>query len=174
MKKRLLITTLILAILACFLTVGVFATEDNISSEMPFVVEDEDIMPEYPVVESEDDALAYFEEIFGENGEKFFNLVMVGATVMSLFFPLLIVVIVFGVLNRKTKKKIKEYEKFFGPVPQNAPNAYNPSYCNTQAYQPYSANSNFQQPTGSAQQMGCTPAGNYVPQGNNNQQGGSF
>ncbi len=146
MKRKVFISVIILTVLMSFLTLGVFAGEDNASSQMPFV-ESEQITPEYPDVQTEGDLMEEFEAMFGEGSDKILSIAMVGVFVMPLFIPALIVAIVFAVLNGKTKKKIKEYERFFGPVPQNAPNTYNPGYYN----------------------------GNYAPQGDaNNQQGGSF
>lgn len=167
MKRKLSIFALVLAVLMCFLTVGAFAAEDNGSTQMPFVETDE-IIPEYPDIQTEEDAMEAFEELFGEGGGVIFAVAMVGVLFMSLFLPALVLVIVFGVLNSSIKKKVKEYERFFGPVPQNAPNYYNPNIYNPN-YQAQPAN-----PTGSP--MGTAPAGNpYVPQNDmNNQQGGSF
>ncbi len=166
MKRKILISAIILAVLACFLTVGVFAAEDGVSSQMPFV-DSEEISPEFPDVQTEGDLMEEFEAMFGENSGKILGVTMAGAFTMSLFLPALVVVIIFGVLNSKTKKKIKEYERFFGSVPQNAPNTYNPGYYNMN-YQSQPVN-----PTNVP--MGNAPAGNYVPQGDiNNQQGGSF
>ena len=99
-----------------------------------------------------------FEKVFGEGGEVFFIAVVIGTLFSSLFFPALIIAIVFAVLHSNAKKKVKEYERFFGPVPQNAPRYYNPN-----------VNSRPVNPTGAP--MGTTPSGNpYVPQ-NNNQRG---
>lgn len=166
MKRKILISAIILAVLACFLTVGVFAAEDGVSSQMPFV-DAEEISPEFPDVQTEGDLMEEFEAMFGENSGKILGVTMAGAFTMSLFLPALVVVIIFGVLNSKTKKKIKEYERFFGSVPQNAPNTYNSGYYNMN-YQSQPVN-----PTNVP--MGNAPTGNYVPQGDiNNQQGGSF
>ena len=167
MKRKILISAIILAVLACFLTVGVFAAEDGVSSQMPFV-DSEEISPEFPDVQTEGDLMEEFEAMFGENSGKILGVTMAGAFTMSLFLPALIVAIVFAVLNGKAKRKIKEYERLFGPVPQNISNTYNPSYYNNMNYQSQPVN-----PTNIP--MGNAPAGNYVPQGDvNNQQGGSF
>ena len=166
MKRKILISAIILAVLACFLTVGVFAAEDGVSSQMPFV-DAEEISPEYPDVQTEDALMEEFEAMFGEGSDKILSVAMIGVFVMPLFIPVLIVAIVFAVLNGKTKKKIKEYERLFGTIPQNAPNTYNTGYYNTN-YQSQPVN-----PTNAP--MGNAPVGNYVPQGDvNNQQGGSF
>ena len=127
MKKKIGILALILAIAMCFFTISAFAGEDSGNSQMPFV-DSEQISPEHPDVQTEADLMEDFEEIFGEGGAKIFGVSMVGALFMSLFLPALVVVIVFGVLNGKTKKKIKEYERFFGPVPQKMPNTYTPTH----------------------------------------------
>ncbi len=167
MKRKISIFALVLAVLMCFLTIGAFAAEENGSSQMPFVESDE-ISPEHPDIQTEADMMEEFEEIFGEGGGKIFMVAMVGTMFMSLFLPALVLVIVFGVLNSKTKKKIKEFERFFGPVPQNVPTNYIPN-TNNVAYQGQPVN-----PTGAP--MGTAPAGNpYVPQNDmNNQQGGQF
>ena len=166
MKRKILISAIILAVLTCFLTVGVFAAEDNASSQMPFV-DTEEISPEYPDVQTEEDLMEEFEAMFGEGSDKILSVAMIGVFVMPLFIPALIVAIVFAVLNGKAKRKIKEYERLFGPVPQNISNTYNPGYYNMN-YQSQPVN-----PTNVP--MGNAPAGNYVPQGDvNNQQGGSF
>lgn len=168
MKRKISICALVLAVLMCFLTVSAFAaTEDNASSQMPFVETDE-ISPEYPDIQTEEDAMEVFEDMFGEGGGVIFVVAMIGVLSMSLFLPALVLVIVFGVLNSKTKKKVKKFERFFVPVPQNAPRNYIPN-TNNVAYQGQPVN-----PTGAP--MGTAPAGNpYVPQNDiNNQQGGSF
>lgn len=167
MKKKIGILALILAIAMCFFTINAFAEEDNGISQMPFVDSDQS-SPEHPDIETETDLFEEFEEVFGEGGEEFFIAVVIGTLFSSLFFPALIIVIVFAVLNSNLKKKIKEYERFFGPVPQNAQSYYNPNV-NNMAYQSQSVN-----PTGA--HMGTTPVGNpYIPQNDiNNQQGGQF
>ena len=164
MKKKIGILALVLAILMSFFTISVFATENDIGkSPMPFVDTDE-IAPEHPDVQTEADLMEDFEEIFGEAGGKLFAVAMVGALFMSLFLPALVIVIVFGVLNSKTKKKIKEYQRYFGPVTQNVPNMYNSNYYNYQQ----SVN-----PTNVP--VGTDLSGNYAPQNDvNYQQGGSF
>ena len=166
MKRKILISAIILAVLTCFLTVGVFAAEDNASSQLPFV-EAEEISPENPDIQTEEDLMEEFEAMFGEGSDKILSVAMIGVFVMPLFIPALIAAIVFAVLNGKAKKKIKEYERLFGPVPYNPTNTYNPAYYNVN-YQSQPVN-----PTNAP--MGNAPAGNYVPQCDvNNQQGGSF
>lgn len=166
MKRKILISAIILAVLTCFLTVGVFAAEDNASSQLPFV-EAEEIFPENPDVQTEEDLMEEFEAMFGEGSDKILRVAMIGVFVMPLFIPALVAAIIFAVLNGKAKKKIKEYERLFGPVPYNSTNTYNPGYYNVN-YQSQPVN-----PTNAP--MGNAPAGNYVPQGDvNNQQGGSF
>jgi len=167
MRRKISVLAFVLAVLMCFLTIGTFAAEDNASSQMPFVETDE-IAPEHPDIQTEADLIEEFEEILGEGGAKVFVVAMVGAVFMSLFFPALILVIIFGVLNSKTKKKVKEFERFFGPVPQNAPRYYNQNI-NNMNYQTQPVN-----PTGAP--MGTAPVGNpYVPQNDiNNQQGGQL
>lgn len=164
MKKKIGIFALILAIAMCFFTISAFAGEDSGNSQMPFV-DSEQISPEHPDVQTQADLMEDFEEIFGEGGAKIFGVSMVGALFMSLFLPALVVVIVFGVLNGKTKKKIKEYERFFGPVSQKMPNTYNPNPYNYQSQPVNTTNA----------PMGTAPAGDYVPQSDaNNQQGGNY
>lgn len=167
MKKKIGILALILAIAMCFFTIGVFAGEDSGNSQMPFVDSDQ-ITPEHPDVQTEADLMEEFEEVFGDGGEEFFIAVIIGTLFSSLFLPALIIAIVFAVLHSNAKKKVKEYERFFGPVPQNAPRYYTPNV-NNMAYQSQSVN-----PTDVP--MGTTPIGNpYVPQNDiNNQQGGQF
>ena len=85
-----------------------------------------------------------------------------------LFFPAIVTMIVFIILNSNTKKKVREYERFFGPLHEIKGNYYNPYVNNA----PYGA-----QPVNPANiPMGTAPAGNrYVPQNDvNNQQGGQF
>lgn len=169
MKRKISVFALVLAVLMCFLTVSVFAAgEDNGYSQMPFVDADE-ISPEHPDIQTEADLFEEFEEVFGEDSGTFMIAVIVGTLFSSLlFFPAVVVAIVFAVLNSNMKKKIKEYERFFGPVPQNAQRYYN-SNVNRMAYQSQPVN-----PTGAP--MGTTPVGNpYIPQNDiNNQQGGLF
>lgn len=164
MKKKIGILAFILVFAMCFFTIGALAGEDNASSQMPFV-ETEEISPEHPDVQTEADLIEEFEEMFGEGSGKILSIAMAGIFFMPLFIPALIVAIVFSVLNGKTKKKIKEYERFFGPVPQNMPNTYNSNPYNYQSQPVNTANA----------PMGTAPVGDYVPQNDvNNQQGGSF
>ena len=163
MKKKIGILALVLAIAMCFFTISAFAGEDSGNSQMPFV-DSEQISPEHPDVQTEADLMEDFEEIFGEGGAKIFGVAMVGALFISIFLPALVVVIVFGVLNGKTKKKIKEYERFFFFFPQKMPNTYNPNPYNYQSQPVNTTNA----------PMGTAPAGDYVPQSDvNNQQGGN-
>lgn len=167
MKKKIGILALVLAISMCFFTIGAFAEGDNSSSQMPFV-EADDISPEYPDIQTEADLIEDFEEMFGEGSGKLITITLVGFVFMALFIPCLITVIVFGVINGKTKKKIKEYERFFGSVPGNQPVYYNPDIYNN----PYGS-----QPVNQTDvPMGTAPAGNsYIPQNSENiQQGGQF
>ena len=167
MKRKIGILALILAIAMCFFTIGAFAGENSGNSQMPFVDPDE-ISPEHPEIQTEADLVEEFEEIFGDlgGGMLFFSISVILSTL--LFFPALVLMIVFIILNSNTKKKIKEYERFFGPVPQNAPTYYNPNINNI----PYGAQQ--VNPTGSP--MGTAPVGNpYIPQNDiNNYQGGQF
>lgn len=164
MKKKIGVLALILAIAMCFFTISAFAGDDKTSSQMPFV-ESEQVAPEFPDIQTEADLIEEFEKMFGEGSGKILSIAMVGIFIMPLFIPALIVAIVFSVLNGKTKKKIKEYKRFFGPVPQNMTNTYNP---NPYIYQSQPVNT-------TNAPMGTAPAGDYVPQIDvNNQQGGSF
>ena len=164
MKKKIGILALILAFTMCFFTIVAFAGEDNASSQMPFV-DSEQISPQYPNAQTEGDLMEEFEKMFGEGSGKILSIAMVGVFFMPLFIPALTVVIVFSVLNGKTKKKIKEYERFFGPVHKNMPNTYN---LNAYNYQSQHVNT-------ITAPMGTAPLGDYVPQSDvNNQQGGSF
>lgn len=168
MKRNLSFFALVLAVLMCFLTVGVFAVgEDTGNSQMPFY-EDEEISPEHPDIQTEADLIEEFEEIFGEfSGPMAFVFISIFLSVF-LFLPSLITMIVFIILNSNAKKKVREYEKFFGPIPQNASAYYNPDVKNV----PYTT-----QPVNTTNiPMGTAPAGNpYIPQNDaNNQQGGQF
>lgn len=168
MKRKLSIFALILAVLTCFLTVSAFAiSEESGNSQMPFVDADE-ITPEFPDVQTEADLFEEFEEVFGEQGGKMMGMVIMLFISMFLFLPSLVVMIIFIVLNSNTKKKIREYERFFGPASQNTlryynQNSYNPNYYE-QSVNPTNA------------PMGTAPTGNfYAPQNDvNNQQGGQF
>lgn len=168
MKKKIVILALILAIAMSVFTISAFAEgKDNASSQMPFV-DSEQISPEHPDVQTEADLFEEFEEIFGEQGGKMAGIVIMVFITMLLFFPSLVVMIIFIVLNSNTKKKLREYERFFGPAPQNTTRYYNQNTYNPN-YQSQAVN-----PTGAP--MGTAPAGNpYVPQYDvNNQQGGQF
>lgn len=164
MKKKIGILALVLAIVMCFFTISAFAGENSGNSQMPFIDSDQ-ITPEHPDVQTEADLMEEFEKVFGEGGEEFFIAVVIGTLFSSLFFPAIIIAIVFTVLNSNIKKKIKEYERFFGPVSQNSQSYYNPNV-NNMAYQSQPVN-----PTGTP--IGTTPV--YMPQNDmNNQQGGQF
>ena len=168
MKKKIGILALVLAILMCFFTVSAFAAGDeNGNSQMPFADSDQ-IFPEHPEIQTEDELMEEFEKMFGGSGKKLIFLAIASAISFALFLPSLIVVIVFGILNSKTKKKVKEYERYFGPVPQNTPGYYNPNIYNN----PYGAPP--VNPMGAP--MGNVPAGEQnIPQNDvNNQQGGQF
>ena len=164
MKKKIGILALVFIISMCCFTISAFALENSSNSQMPFV-DSEEISPEFPDVQTEADLIEEFEEMFGEGSGKILNVAMIGVFFMSLFIPALITVIVFGVLNGKTRKKIKEYERFFGPVPQNVPNMYNPNPYNYQ-----------QQPVNTMNgPEGTAPSGDNIPQNDeNNQQGGEL
>lgn len=167
MKRKLSFLAIVLVVLMCFLTIGAFAADDSGNSQMPFVDSDQ-ITPEHPDVQTETDLIEEFEETFGDMGGGMifcFISMMLGSI---LFFPSLVIMIVFIILNSNIKKKVREYERFFGPMSNNSPRYYNPNM-NNMAYQSQPVN-----PTGTP--MGTAPAGNpYVPQNDiNNQQGGSF
>lgn len=165
MKKKIGIFALVFAIVMSFFAISAAAAGDeNGNSQIPFV-DSEQISPNQPDIQTEADIIEEFEKMFGEGSGKILNIAMFGVFFMSLFIPALITVIVFGVLNGKTRKKIKEYERFFGSVPQNVPNVYNQNSYNFQ-----------QQPVNPTNvPFGTAPAGDYIPQNNvNNQQGGAF
>lgn len=162
MKRKFGIFTLILVIAISFFTISAFAGEDTGNSQMPFV-DSEEVSPEFPDVQTEADLIEEFEKVFGEfSGPMAFVFISM-FTSMLLFLPSLITMIVFIILNRNAKKKIKEYEKFFAPIPQNA-SAY---YVNNV---PYGA-----QPVNPINiSIGTAPVGNPYAVKNdlNNQQGG--
>lgn len=165
MRKKIGILALVLAFAICFFTINAFATEENGNSQMPFV-DSEEILPEHPDIQTETDIFEDFEEVFGDLGGEmmFFFISIVLSSI--LFLPALVVMIIFIVLNSSTKKKIREYERFFGPIPKNTPLYYNQNA----NYVPYGA-----QPVNPTNvPMGTAPAGNvYVSSGDiNNQQGG--
>jgi len=166
--KKIGILALILAVLMCLLTVGAFAGSNKGNSQIPFV-DSEQITPQYPEIQTEDDLMEEFERMFGESAKSLLSVILLGIVVSTLFFPCLVVVIVFAVLNSKIKKKISEYKRFFGPVPQNSSAHYNQNYNNTPYY--------VAQPVNTTNTpMGTQPTGNtYVPESNqNNWQGGQF
>lgn len=166
MKKKIGILALILAIAMCFFTINALAGEDSGNSQMPFY-ENEEISPEHPDIQTEADLIEEFEEIFGEfSGPMAFVFISMFLS-MFLFLPSLITMIVFIILNSNAKKKVREYEKFFGPIPQNASAYYNPDVKNA----PYAT-----QPVNPTNiPMGTAPAGNsYFLQNNANiSKGGS-
>ena len=168
MKKKIGILALILAIAMSVFTISAFAEgKDNASSQMPFIDSDQ-ISPEHPDIQTEADLIEEFEEIFGESSGPMAFVFISMFLSMFLFLPSLITMIVFIILNSNAKKKVREYEKFFGPIPQNASAYYNHNINNV----PYGA-----QPVNPTNiPMGTAPAGNsYVPQNDiNSQQGGQF
>lgn len=164
MKRKIAIFSLVLAVLMCFMTVSAFA-EESIGTPIPYA-ETEEIIPEYPDIQTGEDLEAFYEELFGENGAELLGVAVIATLFATLFFPALVLVIVFGVLNSKTKKKIKEYERSFGAVPQNIPNAV-PNYYNPNTvYQNQPVNPNNAP-------MGTNPY-NQPKNDINNQQGGQF
>ena len=167
MKKKIGVLALILAIAMCFFTISAFAAEDSGNSQMPFVDSDQ-ITPEHPDIQTEADLIEEFEKMFGESSGPMAFVFISMFLSMFLFLPSLITMIVFIILNSNTKKKVREYEKFFGPIPQNA-SAYCNHNINNVHYGAQPVN-----PTNI--QMGTAPAGNsYVPQNDiNSQQGGQF
>ncbi len=166
--KKIGILALFLAVLMCFLTIGAFAGSNKGSSQMPFVDSDQ-IAPQYPEIQTEDEFMEEFEKVFGESGKVILGVTILGIAVATLFLPCLVLVIIFAVLNSKAKKKIREYERFFGPLPQNSSVYYNQNYSNNPYYGTQPVNT-MNTP------MGTQPIGNtYVPESNqNNWQGGQF
>ena len=167
MKKKIGFLAIVLAIAMCFFTISTFAGEDSGNSQMPFVDSDQ-ITPEHPDIQTEADLFEEFEEVFGESSGPMAFVFISMFLSMFLFLPSLITMIVFIILNSNTKKKVREYERFFGPIPQNTPQYYNPDINNIHyGTQPVN-------PTNTP--MGTAPAGNpYMPQNDiNDQQGGQF
>lgn len=146
MKKFTAIVSLAVALLLCLGTVGVFA-----ASEASAVADGDTLYSDYYFADESVEEI--FEEMLGEGAVKLLPVVMVAAVCMLLFIPALIVMIVFIVLNSKTKKKLREYERLYGDVPDGS-RLYNPN------------NGQF----GSAPFI---PTNNYPPY-NNGQQGGQF
>ncbi len=168
MKRKVGILALVLSILMCFFTISAFAAGNkNGNSQMPFSGS-EQVTPEHPDIQTESDLFEDFKDVFGEfSGPMtffFISMFMSG----FLFFPALVTMIVFIILNSNTKKKVREYERFFGPLPENRENYYNHYIYNT----PYGT----QTVNPKNVPMGTAPAGNQnVPQNDvNNQQGGQF
>lgn len=168
MKKKIGILVLILTITMFCFTINAFAiSEENRNSQMPFV-DSEEISPEFPDVQTESDLFEDFEDVFGEfSGPMTFFFISIFMSGF-LFFPALVTMIVFIILNSNIKKKVREYERFFGPLPENRENYYNP-YINNIPY-------GMQPVNPKNVPMGIAPAGNqYVSQNDvNNQQGGQF
>ncbi len=111
------------------------------------------------------------EELIGEGADELLPLVIVSSFCMFAFVPVLMVMIIFIVLNSKTKKKIREYENIYGPVPDNSqmiPKQYQ-NGGNAYGYGAYNTNPG-------AVENHSVPS--YIPQNNypqeNNQQGGQF
>ena len=118
MKKKIGFLALFIAILMCFFTVSAFAAGDeNGNSQMPFV-DSEEILPEFPDVQTETDIFEEFEEVFGEDSGAFVIAIIIGSLFSVLFFPAVIVIVIFAILLNNAKKELKEYERFFGPAPQ--------------------------------------------------------
>lgn len=115
--KKAVILSLVLALVLCFFGVTAFAGADA-NSELPQTWSGP--APVYPELEyGDEDVDAALEEIFGENSG-----ILMAATIclmisFLLFVPSLVVMIVFIVLNSKTKKKLREYERAFGILPDN-------------------------------------------------------
>ncbi len=168
MNKKFGILAIVLTVLMCFLSISVFAAGDDMeNSQMPFV-DSEQISPNHPEIQTEEDFMEDFENLFGNGGEEFFIATVAGILFSFLFFPGIVLVVVFAVLNSKTKKKIKDYERFFGPLSGKQSAYYNQNMYNA----PYGS-----QPVNSTgAPMGTIPTGNiYIPQNDvNNQQGGQI
>lgn len=166
MKRKIGILAIVV-ILMCFLTINALATEnDNGVSQMPFV-DSEQISPEHPDIQTEDELIEEFEKMLGEGSGKIFGIALVGVFFSLLFLPALILVIVFAVLNSNTKKKVKEYERFFGPVSGKAPVYYHSNINGM----PYGAP--FVNPTSTP--IETNSENTYFPQNDlNNQQGGQL
>lgn len=120
---------------------------------------------------TDDEIGAMVEEIIGEGADELLPLVLASSFCILAFVPVLTVMIIFIVLNSKTKKRIREYENIYGPVPDNSqmlPNQYQ-NGGNAYGYGAYNTNSG-------AGQNYSVPS--YIPQNNypqeNNQQGGQF
>lgn len=158
MKKVSLILSLVLTLLLAFGTVTAFANGAEIE-EIPYNFETEDIY-------ADEDINEMLESVFGEFGEEIIGLAVISSMCLLLFVPVLVVMIVFIVLNSKTKKKIREYQNLQLYAPVNVSGIFSQS-------------GNFQNPP--PVNVTPEPAGNNpvdyqntVPKNNSNEQGGKF
>ena len=131
---------------------------------------------------SEEIITSALEEALGEGAKELLPVVIVSTICLLSFFPALIVMIIFIVLNSKTKKQISEYERIYGPVENiNMAPGFNP-YMNQGNYNPYGVNNAPVQPQNTSIPSYIPQENNkpqeptipsYIPQ-ENNQQGGQF
>lgn len=161
MKKATVILSMVLILILSFGTVTAFASGVEFE-EIPYTYDTQDIY-------GDEDIEAMLEGTFGEYASGLVGIIVVSSICMLLFVPALAVMIVFIVLNNKTKKKLREYQKMqmYAPVaPVNVCGIF--SQTNTmQNPQPVNTN---------AAPMGVNPCSipNAEPQNNINEQGGQF
>lgn len=115
MKRKAVILALVFSFIFCFFAVTAFAEDSG--NVLPFA-ENEEIMPVNPELEyGEEDLEEFYEELFGESAGVMLAAVISMMISMLLFVPALVVMIIFLVLNGKTKRKVKDYERMFGGAP---------------------------------------------------------
>ncbi len=158
MKKATVILSMVLVLILSFGTVTAFASGAEFD-EIPYTYETEDIY-------ADEDIEAMLESTFGEYAGDLVGLVIVASICMLLFVPVLAIMIVFIVLNNKTKKKLREYQKLQVYTPVNVSGIFSQTGT-IQNPQPVNTNA----------PMGVNPGSipNAEPQNVNiNEQGGQF
>lgn len=112
MKKAKIILALVLVMIFTF-SVTAFATGDTEVYGGEAVQEGDVFNYEYDDGVYEEES---FEDVFGEDSGSILALSFVMVISMMLFFPALVVMIIFIVMNNKTANKIRAYELAYGVV----------------------------------------------------------
>ncbi len=158
MKKATVILSMVLVLILSFGTVTAFASGAEFE-EIPYTYDTQDIY-------ADEDIEAMLEGTFGEYASGLVGIIVVSSICMLLFVPALAVMIVFIVLNNKTKKKLREYQKMQMYAPVNVSGIFSQT-STIQNTQPVNTNTS---------PMGVNPGSipNTEPQNNINEQGGQF
>ncbi len=168
MKRKVIILGLVFSLIFSLFAVTAFGAEEA-GEVLPFA-ENEEIVPVNPELEyGDEDLSAIYEELFGESGGIMLISVFIAVICVLLFTPLLIIMIIFLVLNSKTKRNVKDYQRMFGAVPQASIGMMQSQYQVPVNNYPYQSQAQSVNPTGVP--FGSTPGTVNINEVNNEQGG---